>query len=582
MLRSVAVADIIVGGRRSNPQRNVRGIAIAVAVLVVCVLVAYFIYERVVSYSRPDADFPSAPLVMQEDRATDDSTRLSFADSSLSFSGTLRVLRTSGAPQHLGTAQGRLFGHLVQQANKPFGINITETISRGGFFSSMVYDARLRWRYRFLDEGIPGHQLVEMAGVLHGSMKTAGSAPGYEDFVRYQAALDVGRAAPWSSNASFRAVTRATSFITTVRGTSGDRLLIGRSFALPGVSDGGDAAAGHVVLSFVKADGVIPFASIGWPGMVGVVSGINAEGIALMVHPVQTQDVRITDQAQPIPLLAREVLENAHDLEDAVKILKNEKNSPLGAAAFLIVDGNARQSALIERSPEQFAIQRNPKPAVVTDMLTLEPFTRDPENDRARRIQPADMRRKRIARLLRTRPSRPVDVLGVLRDNRDPAGAPLPLGHRGAVLDVGAVHAAVFDASGMVLWVADGDGAGARFRAFDLRYELRGEGARPAPPADLPADTEIDPSDARRIRGARQALREARRADVSGNRTRADELVQRALTYAPDLPEALELAGTLARARGDVEKARAYYERFLEAGPDDFGIEAEVRAFLGE
>lgn len=580
MLRSRAVADIIVGGRRSNPQRNLRGIAIAVALLGVCVLVAYFIYQRAVSYTRPSVSFPDAPLLMSEDSGADTGTRLGFGESSLAYSGTLAVLRTSDSPQHSGMAHGRLLGALVGRASQPFGVNISETVPEGGFFSSRVFDSRLRWRYRFLDDGIPGHQLVEIAGVLHGARRSAGSAPSYEDFVRSQAAMDVGLAAPWSENAAFHTLTRATTFITTLRGTSGDRLLIGRSFALPGVADGGDTAADHVTVSFVKARDAIPFASIGWPGLVGVVSGINAEGLAVMVHPVRTRDIKVTRKAQPIPLLARDVLENAHDLDDAIKILQHA--SPLGSAAFLLVDGNARQWAVVERSPTRFAVARDPNPAVVTDVLTAEPFAEDPENDRARRIQPVAVRQTRIARLLRTRPVEPGDVLTVLRDRRDPSGAPLPLGHRGAVYDASAVHVAVFDASGMVIWVAEGASASNRFRAFDLRYELRGEGQRPAPPADMPADPDSDPSMVERVRSARKALRQARRADHAGQTKRARELVQRALTYAPDLPEALELAGQLARDNKDHEAARRYYERLLQVGPDDFGAEAEIRAYLGQ
>ena len=354
------MVDIIVGGRRPNPQRNFRGIAIAVALFAVCVLVAYFIYQRVVSYTVPSVSFPRAPLVMLEDGTNETGTRLGFDRSSLSYEGTLAVLRLQGRPQHVGTAQGRLLGDRVSLVHEPFAVNISGTVSRGGFFGSLTYDARLRWRWRLLDEGVPGHQLVEIAGVLHGAQRTAGSAPGYESFLRQQATLDVGQAAPWSSNAPFRTLTRSSSFITTLRGSSGDRLLIGRSFALPGVADGGDAAADHVTVSFVKAEGVIPYASIGWPGLVGSVSGINAEGIAVMVHPVRTRDVRLTHQAQPIPLLARDVLENAHNLNDAIKILQHA--TPLGAAAFLIVDGNARQWAVVERSPDHYNVQHNPSP----------------------------------------------------------------------------------------------------------------------------------------------------------------------------------------------------------------------------
>jgi isopenicillin-N N-acyltransferase like protein len=574
-----ALADIIVGGRRSNPQRNLRGLAVALVLLFMCGLVAYFIYQRVVSYSRPVVRGHRQPLIMIEGDASDPAPRVGVAGSSLSYSGTIAVLRTSGEPAALGVSHGRLLGDQLSEASAPLVSTITQAVSRGGFFGGLGFDMRVRWRYRFLDDGIPGHQLVELAAMLEGARRTAGSAPGYESFVRQQAALDVGVAAPWSSNAGFRAVARSLSFVTTLRGAGGDRLLVGRSFALPGAADDGDAATERLTLSFVKADQVLPFASIGWPGLAGVVSGINARGIAVMVHPVRTRDVELTRQAQPVPLLARDVLENADSLDEAIRIVQHA--SPLGAAAFLIVDGTARTWAVVERSPTQFAVHRSPAPAVVGDVLTSAAFAEDPENDRAVRVQPVSMRQRRMARLLQTRAEEPAAVVAMLRDHRDAADAPLPPGHRGAVHDLSAVHTALFDASAMVLWVADGPGAGARFRAFDLRYELGGEGVRAAPPADLPADPELDASVARRVRLARGALRDARRAQHRGDADRARELVQRALAYAPRLPEALKLAGDLARAAGDRDAASRYYERFLDAIPDDLGAEAEVRAILG-
>lgn len=576
------MADLIVGGRRPNPQRNLRGIAIAVVLVLVCALVAYFIYERVVSYTQPGAGTTDHPLVMIEDPTTDTGTRLGFGESSLAHVGTMAVVRMSGQPRFLGAAAGRLLGSGVAKAMSPLHENIAETVPHRGIFGGLAYDVRLRWRYRFLDDGIPGHQLVELASVLWGMQRTTGWAPGYEAFVREQAALDVGMATPWSSNAAFRTMTRALSFTTTLRGPSGDRLLVGRSFAIPGAADAGDAAADHLTISFIKADAVIPFATINWPGLVGVVSGINAEGVAIMVHPVRTRDVMVTRKAQPVTLLARDVLENAHNLDEAINILKH--GTPLGAAAFLVVDGTARQWAVVERSPTRFAVDKNGALPIVSDVLEAEVFAEDPENDRAKRIQPATMRKRRVARLLRNRPVEPGQVVAILRDQRDPAGTPLPAGHRGAIYDVSAVHTAIFDASGMVLWVADGPNAGARFRAFDLRYELRGEGARPAPPADLPADPDMDPSVLSQVRLARRALREARRAQGQGNGRRARELVQRALVFAPDLPEALKLAGDLARQSPDREAhdaATRYYERFLEVIPDDLAAEAEVRAVLG-
>ena len=52
-------------------------------------------------------------------------------------------------------------------------------------------------------------------------------------------------------------------------------------------------------------DGKLAWASVGWPGQAGVVTGINAQGIAVMVDPARTSDVRATRTARPVALLAR-------------------------------------------------------------------------------------------------------------------------------------------------------------------------------------------------------------------------------------------------------------------------------------
>src|SRR5262249_36219643 len=158
--------------------------------------------------------------------------------------------------------------------------------------------------------------------------------------------------------------------------------------------------------------------------------------------------------------------------------------------------------------------------------------------------------------------------------------APLPAGHRAAIDDAAAVHVVLIDPGAMRMWVADG-GARARFRAFDLRHELRGEGDRAAPPADVPAASDGEgpghPPDAA-LRAPPPGLRAARDALDRDDGLAADEAVGRALARTPSLPEALELAGATARARGDRDAARALYQRWFDGGADDPGAEEEIRA----
>ncbi len=574
------MSDLVIGTKRPSAPRTVRGVAITTLVVLVALMVTYFIYKRVVSYAMPGGSVSKAPLEVDSIESGLIDAKLRFDDSAMSYSGRITVLRLVGDPHTLGASHGRLLGESVGEVSRNLAPTISHTVSTSGMFGNSTHQARLRWRLRHLDDGIPGHQLKEAAGVIRGTRRTAGTAPNYEAFVRQQAFLDIGSAVPWSSGRAFRAVARSLSFVTTLRNVRGDRLIVGRSFGLPGTADEGEATANRVIVSFVHPKGdVTPYASVSWPGMVGVVSGINAHKIAVMVHPVRTSDVKLSRKAQPIGLLARDILENAHTLDEAIKIL--EHNEPLGAAAFVIVDGNARQWAVVDRSPTQLAVTRKPKLPVVTDILRSDMFKDDAENDRARRTRPSVMRARRVAKLLRAQaPKTPVAAAAILRDTKAADGSQLPLGHRAAVQDLSASHTALFDASAMVLWVSEGPGASGRFRAFDLKHFLRKEGAPPTAPADLPADTDFDASAGRAVLQARAHLRKARRLWSDGDRRRARELVQRALARSPDLPEALRMAGDYARKKNDRKTAHKYYQRYLQRGPDDLAAAEEIKALL--
>lgn len=567
------MTDLVIGGGRRyhSSQRSFRSVAIAVVLGLAALLAAYLLFDRMVTYVEPDVSVPEAALALAPGGA-----RLGYQGSSLGHVGGLAVLRLAGPPAALGAAHGRLLANELTAQHAALAPLLHHAVPGQSFLGGLTHDWRARWRYRLLDDGIPGHQLVEMAHMLEAARQATDRVPAYEAFVRAQAAFDLGQPAPWSSGADFRAVTRATSFVAALREPSGDRLLVGRSLALPGAVDGGDAAAARPLVSFVRSPEVIAFASVGWPGLAGVLTGINAEGIAVLVHPVYAPGMEHVPASQPAALLARDVLENARSLDDAIAVL--EHASPLGAAVFMLIDGPGRAWAVVERSPRGSSVRRN-EPVVVTDVFTGDAFADDPENDRATRMRPSLLRARRAEKLVRARPASPADVLAILRDDRDLDGARLPLGHRGALRDPSAVHTVLLDASTMVLWVADGPDAGGRFRAFDLRHELAGAPA--APPDDFPALPDDEPRAARSVRRARAHLRQARREAHSGHLSRARELAMRALILTPDLPEALILAGDLARRDGDRPAAEGYFRRAIEAGLDDLGAEEEIRALLG-
>src|SRR6185503_4019809 len=115
---------------------------------------------------------------------------------------------------------------------------------------------------------------------------------------------------------------------------------------------------------------------------------------------------------------------------------------------------------------------------------------------------------ERAARLLRGPLADASAMAAILRDQRALDDTQRPPGHRAAIDDGRAVQVAIIDPASLSLWVADPRAAG-RLRAIDLRHELRKEGDRPTPAADIPAETGADLDRGDALAAARADLRAA-------------------------------------------------------------------------
>lgn len=579
--------DLVIGGRRAGTPRPWRSGAIAVAMLGVALIVAWFVYRRSVAYDMPAGEVRGALSHASQTVAPVASpgagaaaapapgspATLAYAGSSLSWAGGVPVLRVAGEPHALGAAHGRLLAPWLAPVLRATLPSIAQTVSTTGLLGGPTHAMRLAWRWRFVDDGLADPDRRMIAGLARGAAASS-VALGYDDLVRAHAVLDVGAPSARTAEADEHTLARSLTVIAQQQQAPA-RIWIARTFALPGLDDGGDAAL--PVVTIAHPTGKIAWAGVGWPGALGVVSGVNANGIAVMVHPARTADVRLTRTARPVALLARAVLEQATTLDEAIKLI--EATPTLGSAALVIADGTAGTWAVVERTPTKAVVERHPAVPALGDVLTTNALAADPENDRARRVLPTTSRSERAARLVRAPLADVAAVAAVLRDQRAVDDAPRPPGHRGAIDDGRAVHALILDPASLELWVAD-PRAGGRMRAFDLRHELRRDGDRPAPPADIPADASADPDRAATLAAARADLRIARAALAAGNRERASEACARARVRAPSLPEALELDAQVAQARGDLSGARAAFQAWLDAGPDDPKQEQRARAMI--
>jgi isopenicillin-N N-acyltransferase like protein len=565
------MTDLVIGGRRAGAARPWRAVVIAIAMVGVAVVVAWFIYRRAVAYDVPPGAVQGELAAVAARPGA--SPQLAFGDARLGWLGGIAVLRVSGEPHAIGAAHGRLLAPWLGPVAAAVAPSIAGTVSDDGMLGELSHGVRLAWRWRFIDDGLVEQDRRMVAGLARGAA-ASGVALGYDELLRGQAVLDVGAPSPNSAEAAQHTIARSLTLIGG-QAQSPSRVWIGRALALPGLDDGGDSAV--PVVTFARPEGGLAWAGVGWAGLVGAVTGINAEGIAVMVDPARTNDVRVTRTARPVALLARTVLEQARTLDEAIKLI--EGSPTLGAAVIAVVDGTSGKWVQVERTPSRSIVERNPRSPALGDALTTSALSGDPMNDRARRTLPTQGRVERAAKLLRAPLAEVGAMAAILRDQRAADDSTRPPGHRGAIDDGRAVHTVIVDPASLSLWVADPRAAG-RMRAFDLRHELRGDGDRATPAADIPAEAGVDLDRSETLAAARADLRAARAHLRAGDRARAAEACARARTRAPALPEALELDGIVALARGDLAHARAAFQAWLDGGPDDPQGEERARAAL--
>lgn len=537
----------------------------------VVLVVAWFIYRRSVTYEVPGGEVHGEIVGTQAGPGA--APRLTFGSSTLEWLGGIAVVRTGGEAHAIGAAHGRLLAPLIGPVIRATRSSIENTVSDDGTFGGLTHNMRLAWQWRFIDDGMSDADLRTIAGMTRGAA-ASGVPVAFADALRSQAVLDVGAPALRSGEAGRHSLAHSLTVIGQ-QAQSPARVWIGRTFALSGVDDGGDSAV--PVVQLVKPTGRIAHASVGWPGEIGVVTGVNAEGIAVMVGPARTRDVRPTRSARPIALLARAILEEAKTLDEAIKLA--EQSPTLGAALIVLVDGASGKWVLVERTPSKAIVERNPKAPAFGNVLTTNALASDPENDRARRVLPSLPRVERAARLVKAPLADVAAMAAVLRDTRGLDDSPKPAGHRGVIDDVRSDHVVILDPASLEMWVGDPSTPG-RMRAFDLRHELRGEGDRAVPPADIAADPATEPDRVANVTAARAELRIARAALARHDFRTAAEACARARARAPKLPAAIQLEAMIAEARGDDENARKLFQQWLDNGADDPVVEEHARALL--
>ncbi len=95
----------------------------------------------------------------------------------------------------------------------------------------------------------------------------------------------------------------------------------------------------HPALIVYKPDSAQAFVNVGWLGFIGVVSGMNAEQLAVSEIGENFGPEHETLQGEPMPFVLRDVLEEASTVEQGIDVIRNAKRT----SSYLYAIGSGKQ-----------------------------------------------------------------------------------------------------------------------------------------------------------------------------------------------------------------------------------------------
>ncbi|MCH9683181.1 MAG: C45 family peptidase [Deltaproteobacteria bacterium] len=266
-------------------------------------------YSGYLSYTELEAPQVEPPSYAFEVDPT--GRRLSYGRSWIDRDGRLWRMHLEGSPVEMGDARGRLSERLFREVDD----RVRDMIDRryGAWLEQWTAAMVLRWDYRGADRNLDEELRLELAAMAKALPAAEGDRiDSYHRMFLYQCVYGLGQRLD-------DVLLEGTMFAATPKRTAAGEpgnLIIGRTLSF---DLGRDFEADRIV-TFHHPDGRYPFVSVGWPGLMGVVTGINARGIFVTLDPARTDDP--PEEGAPLPLVLRTVLEQADGLERAIEILE--------------------------------------------------------------------------------------------------------------------------------------------------------------------------------------------------------------------------------------------------------------------
>jgi hypothetical protein len=238
------------------------------------------------------------PPITPEDAPEADRGRVRIVDG-------IPIVRLSGTPREIGRQHGALLKHQLNYLRREY----FEALA-----VPLVGRERLRSWGDEVEEFIPEKYREELKGLAEG----AGIS--YRDALRVNAMVDRLQSVMCST------------IVASGEATPDDAVYFGRNLDFPGRN-----VLQRMTIVFVyEPEGETPYLVVGWPGLIGALSGMNAHGVAgatMMIH--RGAELK---PGMPYPIMYREALARARKTSDVHDYIAQAKRTCPNN--FMVVDAS--------------------------------------------------------------------------------------------------------------------------------------------------------------------------------------------------------------------------------------------------
>jgi len=400
-------------------------------------------------------------------------------------------LRISGNPYEIGYKKGFLTQQLYQNQEKIFFGKVAEMIPNPSKQNKLLYF--LKWYNRNILSAIPTDLKQELYAVsTFGTDEFNDIGTKFERNLLLHSSHDIGHAMQDLMLVGCSSIALWDNF------TEDGNLLIGRNFDFYV----NDEFAQNKIVEFISPDNGYKYASVTWPGMVGVVSGMNEEGLTVTLNAGKSS-IPMRGKT-PVSIVARSILQNAQTIDEAIAIA--DKFDVFVSESFLIGSAKDNKAVVIEMSPKRMDVyETNNGKLICTNHFQSDGYKSDKRNQNQIEESHSYYRLEKLEESFKADKKYKVkDVLKVLRDVSGLQNENLGLGNEKALNQLMAHHGVIFKPAELKMWVSNNPYQLGAFDAYDLNTVFKSKELKPIKSLELPKDDFIKSKDFKQYKKFRE------------------------------------------------------------------------------